>query len=172
MKKLIFPLLTLFCTGCMNIPQNRLPIEGFNIEKYMGKWYEIARLDHSFERGLSQVTAEYTLIGNGQVKVVNRGYSQQKGQWSQATGKAKFAGDKNTGHLKVSFFGPFYASYIIFELDKTNYQFAYVSGKNPNYLWFLSRTPIVSEQDQQRFRARAKAAGFDTEKLIFVDHEG
>ena len=95
------------------------------MDKYLGKWFEIARLDHRFERGLQQVTAEYSIREDGKVKVLNRGFSTKKDKWSEAIGKAKFAEDENTGFLKVSFFGPFYGSYIIFELEKENYSYAF-----------------------------------------------
>lgn len=92
-------------------------------------WYEIARLDHSFERGLEQVTAEYSLREGGGVQVKNRGFSNKKNKWSEAEGKAFFVGKASEGYLKVSFFGPFYGSYVVFELDKDNYQYAFVSGR-------------------------------------------
>jgi len=171
MKKLLLPIISLICSGCMTIPESRQPVTNFDLDQYLGKWYEIARLDHPFERGLEQVTAEYSLNFDGSVKVLNRGFSVKKNEWSQAEGRAKYAKDKETGYLKVSFFGPFYASYIIFELDKENYEYAYISGKKTNYLWFLSRNPIVSEKEKQKFIKRAKAAGFNTDELIFVKHD-
>jgi len=122
-------------------------------------------LDHSFERGLHQVTAEYAMRGDGGVRVTNRGYSTK---WKDAQGKAFFVNQPQTGHLKVSFFGPFYGSYVIFELGD-NYEYAFVSGSNTKYLWFLSRTPQVSQELKDHFLEKAKAFGFDTEALIFVD---
>lgn len=146
------------------------PITGFELDKYLGKWYEIARLDHRFERGLQQVTAEYSLREDGKVKVLNRGFSTKKEKWSSTTGKAKFAIDENTGFLKVSFFGPFYGSYIIFALDKDNYSYAFVAGDSTNYLWFLSRTPQVDKSLIEKFVNQAKSLGFNTDALIFVEH--
>lgn len=131
----------LLLTGCLGMPDTVQPVEKFELDRYLGKWYEIARLDHSFERGLEQVTAEYSLRDDGGVSVVNRGYSTEKEEWSEAEGKAYFARSPDEGYLKVSFFGPFYGSYVVFELDQENYQYAFVSGPNHEYLWLLARTP-------------------------------
>ncbi|MBU0530000.1 lipocalin family protein [bacterium] len=162
---LIIPLLII---SCMDKPKPAEPITGFELDKYLGKWYEIARLDHRFERGLQNVSADYTLKDDGNVKVVNSGFSTKKNKWKSATGKAKFAKDSSTGFLKVSFFGPFYGSYIIFELDKENYQYAFIAGDNTSYLWFLSRTPTVSDELMDRFIKHAGELGFNTDNLIFV----
>ncbi|MEC9314822.1 MAG: lipocalin family protein, partial [Pseudomonadota bacterium] len=139
-----------------------------DIERYLGKWYEIARLDHGFERGLSQVTAEYSLRDDGGIRVINRGYSAADDKWEQAEGKAYFVEDKNTAHLKVSFFGPFYGSYIVFELDP-QYQYAFISGPSRDYLWLLARQPQVSDKLKSEFIAAAKAKGFAVDELIFVE---
>lgn len=157
--------------SCVGLPDGIKPVEHFEKKRYLGKWYEIARLDHKFERGLSQVTAEYSVREDGGLKVVNRGYNQSKSEWSEAEGKAYFVKDPDLGHLKVSFFGPFYGSYAIFELDKENYQYAYITSYNKDYLWFLSRTPTVSAAEKKRFLVRVKELGFDVDALIFVDHE-
>jgi len=155
-------------TGCTSAPKGIEPVQEFELSKYLGTWYEIARLDHSFERGLSNVTAEYSLRKDGGVRVINRGYSAEEGKWEQAEGKAYFVEDSDTGHLKVSFFGPFYGAYVVFNLDE-DYQQSFVSGPDRSYLWFLSRTPTVSEADKQRFIQAARAKGFDTDELIFVE---
>lgn len=155
--------------SCTSLPENIEPVTGFEAERYLGTWYEIARLDHSFERGLSNVRAKYSRNEDGSIKVINRGYNEEKGQWEEADGRAVFVEDKNTAHLKVSFFGPFYASYVVFELDKQAYSYAYVTGYNRDYLWFLSRTPEVSDEALDAFRKQAKAEGFDLEELIVVD---
>jgi len=155
--------------GCTGVPEGINPVTGFNAERYLGTWYEIARLDHSFERGLSNVRAEYSRNDDGSIKVINRGYNAEEGQWDVADGRAVFVGDENTGHLKVSFFGPFYASYVVFQLDKEAYSYAYVTGYNRDYLWFLSRTPEVSEEAIEAFKARARAEGFDLGELILVE---
>lgn len=150
------------------MPAGVTPVKDFELNRYLGKWYEIARLDHSFERGLEQVSAEYSLRKNGSVKVVNRGYSHTKKTWKESIGKAKFVQDVATGYLKVSFFGPFYGSYVVFELDKQGYEYAFVSGPDLSYLWLLSRTKTIDPVIKQRFIQRAKEIGFNTEKLIFV----
>jgi apolipoprotein D and lipocalin family protein len=157
--------------SCTSLPEGIEPVSGFDSDRYLGTWYEIARLDHSFERGLTNVRAEYSLNDDGSIKVINRGYNAEEEQWEEADGRAVFVEDENTGHLKVSFFGPFYASYVVFELDKDEYSYAYVTGYDRDYLWFLSRTPEVSEEAIKAFRDRARAEGFDLEELILVGQE-
>ncbi len=171
MKKLIPSILSLFLTGCLGYPDNVEPVTNFELNKYLGKWYEIARLDHSFERGLEKVSAEYSLREDGGVKVKNIGFSIKKNKWSEATGKAFFVRKPNEGYLKVSFFGPFYGSYVIFELDKENYQYAFVSSSNDSYLWFLSRTPTVSDELKTKFKKRAEELRFNTRDLIWVNQK-
>ena len=165
----LMPLVVL--TACTGIPAGVEPIQEFDLNKYLGEWYEIARLDHRFERGLDRVTANYTLRDDGGVRVINKGYKTDAGEWTEIEGKAYFVGAEDQGHLKVSFFGPFYASYVVFELDQENYQYAFVSGNTTSYLWLLSRTPQVSDGLVARFEARAKELGFDTEDLIYVSHK-
>jgi len=155
-------------TGCTGVPKGIEPVTGFDQQRYLGTWYEIARLDHSFEEGLSQVTAEYRLNNDGSIKVVNRGYNAEAGEWKEAEGRAVFVGDSNVGHLKVSFFGPFYASYVVFELDD-QYTTAYITGYNRDYLWLMSRTPEVSDEVLAAFKARAEAEGFELGELIVVE---
>ncbi|MCA0900121.1 MULTISPECIES: lipocalin family protein [Microbulbifer] len=159
---------SVFLTSCTGIPEGVTPVENFTLDPYLGRWYEIARLDHSFERGLTRVTAEYSMRENGGVRVVNRGFDAEKSKWQQVEGKAYFVGAPNVGHLKVSFFGPFYGSYIIFDLDQ-DYRYAMVAGPSRSYLWLLSRTPTVDEAVKQRFINRAESLGFDTRSLIFVE---
>jgi len=170
MKKLSIGFV-LFLIGCVGIPENVKPVDNFKIENYLGKWYEIARLDHSFERGLTHVTADYSLRDGGGVRVLNRGYSAEAGFWKEAEGKAYFVKGSNQGYLKVSFFGPFYGSYIVFGLDHENYQYSLVCGPNKSYLWILARSPIIKEDIKYALIEKAAASGFDTSKLIFVDHE-
>jgi apolipoprotein D and lipocalin family protein len=161
----------LLFTGCVGIPDDVKPVDDFMVEKYLGKWYEIARLDHSFERGLSRVTAEYSLRDDGGVKVLNRGFVAEEGKWKEAEGKAFFVNEPTQGYLKVSFFGPFYGSYIIMELDEKDYQYSLVCGPKKSYLWILSRTPKLQEEVKIALIAKAKAAGFETDKLIVVEQE-
>lgn len=169
MKKYSIVLLALILSGCLGMPEGITPVNNFELEKYLGKWYEIARLDHSFERGLDSVTAQYSMRDDGGVKVINSGFNTEENEWSEAEGKAFFVNDKEEGYLKVSFFGPFYGSYVIFELDKENYQYAFVSGNTTAYLWLLSRTPTVSEDVMDKFLNRSRELGFNTEELIFVN---
>lgn len=168
-RKLIIGPLLLIVGACTGVPDGIQPVADFDTEQYLGTWYEIARLDHSFEEGLSRVTAEYKKQDDGSLKVINRGYNQKKAEWSEAEGRAVFVNEDTSGHLKVSFFGPFYASYVIFDLDP-EYQQSYITGYDRDYLWFLSRTPQVSDAAMAKFRARATSAGFDLQDLIVVDH--
>lgn len=158
-------------SGCLGMPEKVTPVDDFDLSRYLGTWYEIARLDHSFERGMSNITAEYTLRGDGGVNVLNRGFLQAEGEWKEATGKAYFVNNEKQGYLKVSFFGPFYGSYIVFELERDNYDYAFVSGPNNEYLWLLSRTPTVTAEIASKFESMSKARGFDTRQLIYVTQD-
>lgn len=169
MIRFLSALLALAATGCTGLPEGVDPVQGFELDRYLGKWYEIARLDHSFERGLDKVTAEYSLRDDGGVKVINRGYSRTKAKWNEAEGKAYFVRDTGEGYLKVSFFGPFYGSYVVFEVDEENYSYAFVAGPDKSYLWFLSRTPTVSDELMRKFIDKAGGLGFETDELIMVD---
>ncbi|MCF6434500.1 lipocalin family protein [Pseudoalteromonas sp. MMG022] len=157
-------------TACTGLPKGIQPVTGFELQRYQGKWYEIARLDHSFERGLSNISANYSINEDGTVTVINRGYNDNNEAWKQAHGVAKFVDDKTIGHLKVSFFGPFYGSYVIFKLDKEQYQYAYVTSYNKEYLWLLSRTPKVNQVIVDDFVQTAQQYGFHVEQLIYVQH--
>jgi len=170
MRNFLLSLLPCCLCGCLGMPAGVRPVGEFELEPYLGKWYEIARLDHSFERGLDNVSADYSLRDDGGVRVINRGYARAEGRWKQAEGKAYFVGSPNEGYLKVSFFGPFYGSYVVFELDQEQYQYAFVSGYDHHYLWLLARTPTVEPALLVRFMARAKSLGFDTDQLILVEH--
>lgn len=157
--------------GCVRMPEGVEPVTNFDVNRYLGTWYEIARLDHSFERGLTQVTAEYSLAENGAIKVINRGYNPVEKKWKEAQGRAYFVDSPQVGSLKVSFFGPFYGGYNIVELDHENYSYALVCGPRLTYLWILSRTPVLNEITLQELVSRAKSLGFDTDNLIYVAHE-
>jgi apolipoprotein D and lipocalin family protein len=159
----------LFLSGCVGVPKGIEPVTGFELPRYLGTWYEIARLDHSFERGLDHVSAEYSMRLDGGVRVMNRG--ERGGEEQLAEGRAYFVGDSDVGYLKVAFFGPFFGSYILFDLDQEQYQAAYVAGPNRNYLWFLSRTPTVSQPEINRFVSKAAELGFATDELIFPDQK-
>ncbi|MCG7497202.1 lipocalin family protein [Vibrio sp. Of7-15] len=171
MKKLLIFSVLLFLSGCLGMPNGVSPISDFKLENYLGRWYEVARLDHSFEAGLSSVTADYTLRSDGGISVINRGFSQEKNEWKEAEGKAYFVNEADEGYLKVSFFGPFYGSYVIFELEKENYDYAFVSGPNNDYLWLLSRTPEVEPSVLEKFKKMSAERGFETENLILVEHD-
>ena len=160
--------LGLFLGGCLGMPEGVKPVTGFELDRYLGQWHEIARLDHSFERGLEQVTADYRLRDDGAVEVINRGLDAETGEWQQAEGVAQFVGPASEAHLKVSFFGPFYGSYVVFSLGE-DYDYAFVSGYNRDYLWLLARTPSVPDALKEQFVGQAKALGFDADALIWVD---
>lgn len=151
------------------MPKGAVAVESFEVNRYMGKWYEIARLDFRFERNLNNTTAEYTLNEDGTVKVLNRGYNTVKNQWEEADAKAKFAGEKSEARLKVSFFGPFYAPYNVIALDP-DYKYALVAGKNLKYLWILSREKSVPDEIKTRYIQIADGLGFQTSQLIWVAH--
>ncbi|MFM2319524.1 MAG: hypothetical protein RLZZ215_2145 [Pseudomonadota bacterium] len=160
-------LLCVFLSACAGIPEGIQPVTGFQVERYLGKWYEIARLDHPFERGLEQVSAEYSQREDGDIRVLNRGFNTRQQKFEEAEGRAKFVGQPDVGQLKVSFFGPFYGGYNIVELDP-NYQYVLVAGNDRDYLWILARTPQLEAAVQQRLVAKAKSLGFATDQLIFV----
>lgn len=157
-------------SGCVGVPDGVKVIEGFELDRYLGTWYEIARLDHSFERGLTNVTANYKMRDDGGVTVVNRGYNVAKDEWDEATGKAYFVGETDVGQLKVSFFGPFYGGYNIIELDKEAYQFALVAGPDREYLWILARAPNLDETVVTGLVDKARKLDFPVNEIIYVDH--
>ena len=173
--RILVLLTSLLLSACMGVPENVKVVQSVNASQYLGTWYEIARLDQSFERGLEKISATYSLKADGGIKVLNRGFNVAKNEWKEAEGKAYFvdapnADKTNTGKLKVSFFGPFYGAYNIIALD-ANYQHVMICGPDKSYLWILSRTPQLAESIKQELIAQAKALGFATDKLIFVKHE-
>jgi len=170
MIRSLFFFIPIIISGCAGIPANVSPVTGFDIDRYLGTWYEIARLDHSFERGLERVTAEYSLRDDGGINVVNRGFDPEKDKWKEAVGKAYFVGDSDTGRLKVSFWGPFYGGYNIIDLDKKNYSYSLVCGPSRSYLWILAREPRMEEFLKSELIKKAKALGFETGKMIHVTH--
>jgi apolipoprotein D and lipocalin family protein len=166
-------LLTLFLIlsgGCTSVPGGLTVVSDFDLERYLGKWYEIARLDHKFESGLSNVSATYGLRDDGGIRVVNRGYKEETGKWDETVGKAYFVESPNKGRLKVSFFGPFYGGYNIIELDQVGYQYAIVAGPNRSYLWILARTPEIEQGLFDKLVSNARELGFPTDDLILVEH--
>jgi len=167
---IVFGALSICWSGCAGIPQGVEAVQGFDLERYLGTWYEIARLDHRFERGLTNVSATYRLRQDGAVEVVNRGYSPSSSEWKEATGKAHLADDPGVGRLEVSFFGPFYGGYNIIALDKENYDWAMIAGPNRSYLWILAREPKLDRSIFDRLAAKARELDFATDELIVVEH--
>jgi apolipoprotein D and lipocalin family protein len=159
--------ISILLSACLGVPEDITPVQKFDLNKYLGKWYEIARLDHSFERGLQNVTAEYSIRNDGGIKVINSGFSIKENEWKSAEGKAYFVNNEDEGYLKVSFFGPFYGSYVIFELDE-DYQYAFVTGADKTYLWLLSRTPNIDNKLKDHFIEKVSMLGYDTSEIIFV----
>lgn len=155
--------------SCSTIPQGVTAVSPFEKDKYLGKWYEIARLDHSFERGLNNITAEYSLCGDGKINVKNRGYDYKKNAWREVVGKAKFVKEESTAMLKVSFFGPFYSGYNVIAID-SDYKYALVCGKSTDYLWILSRGKNIPEKVRNEYLEKAQGFGFNTSNLLWVEH--
>lgn len=158
--------------ACSTAPPDGVrPVTSFDINLYLGQWYEIARLDHSFERGMSDVNATYKLQEDGSVKVVNRGYDTQRQAWKEAVGRALFIGDSAIGSLKVSFFGPFYGGYHVIALDQQNYRWSLVAGPDRDYLWILARDKTLPAEVREQLVSQARALGFATDKLIWVEQK-
>lgn len=156
--------------SCSTIPKGAIAVQPFSIERYLGKWYEIARKDFKYERDLSNTTAEYSLNDDGTIKVINKGYNTKKGEWTQVTGKAKFVGKDNIAQLKVSFFGPFYSGYNVIAIDD-EYKYALVAGKSLKYLWILSRETTIPVEIKDKFLRIAEGIGYNTADLIWVKHD-
>jgi len=168
MLKILVSISALLFAGCNELPPAVKPISGFDANRYLGKWYEVARLDNSFERGLDHTTAQYSLRSDGGITVVNKGCVSATKECKSVQGRAYFVKDANTAHLRVSFFRPFYGAYGVFELD-SNYQYAFVSGGDLKYLWLLSRVPIIDEMLKERFIRAASERGFATDLLLWVN---
>ncbi len=162
-------LVTLLLSGCTGVPEGLEPVTGFEADRYLGKWYEIARLDHFFERDLSNVTAHYSKKEGGEIDVINRGFNGKTGEWKEIKGHARFIKSESVGSLKVSFFGPFYGGYHIIALDKRNYAYAMVAGPKRSYLWILARDKTLNPKTLSDLVSKAKEWGFETEKLIYVE---
>jgi lipocalin len=174
MQKKVFFILTLFVfiTACQGQNQNKMldktVVKELDIERYLGQWYEIARYNHIFERGLVGVTATYSHMENGMIKVVNGGYKETlNGPRSEAIGKAKIPDSHVPSKLKVSFFWIFYADYFVLELDK-NYQWAVIGSSSDSYLWILSRSPRMEKSLYEDLLNRLTTRGYDVSKLILV----
>ena len=157
-------------SSCASIPEGAVAVKPFDKGKYLGKWYEIARLDFKYERNMDNTTAEYSLNDNGTIKVDNRGYNYKKGKWQQAIGKAKFVGDENLAMLKVSFFGPFYSGYNVIAIDK-NYKYALIAGASLKYLWILSRETSIPNDIKENYLKIAQGIGYNTNELLWIKHD-
>ena len=173
MKKVLYPfafiLTFILLNACGSVHTNPAAVHPFEKDRYLGKWYEIARMDFKFEKDLNNTTAEYGIRNDGMISVTNRGYNYVKQEWTEATGRAKFVKEESTAMLKVSFFGPFFAGYNVIALDE-NYQYALVAGKDLDFLWILSRKPSMPEQIKNDYLMKAKDIGFKTDELIWVEH--
>jgi len=152
------------------IPKNAKAVTNFDKSKYLGKWYEIARLDFKYEKGLNNVTAEYSLNDNGTIKVDNKGYNVKKEKWEESIGKAKFVKSDNIGMLKVSFFGPFYAGYNVIAVDE-NYKYALVAGESLKYMWILSRETTIPESIKADYLIKAQEIGYNILDLVWTKHD-
>ena len=160
----------IFLAGCTGRPNGLEPVSPFDINRYQGVWYEIMRLDHSFERGLTNVTATYNLRDDGTVGVLNRGFDRDKCRWKEADGTARFQGDRTVASLSVTFFWPFAGGYHVFALDQENYGYALVAGPSHDYLWVLARWPDLPAKIKNDLVDRAREHGFPTDELILVNH--
>ncbi|MEA5006306.1 MAG: lipocalin family protein [Rikenellaceae bacterium] len=172
MKKYFFvsALCILTLSSCATIPEGVTAVEPFDQSRYLGDWYEIARMDFRFERGLNNTKANYSINNDGSIKVTNRGFNYEKKEWKEAVGKAKFVNGSNKAMLKVSFFGPFYSGYNVIALDN-DYKYALIAGKNLKYLWILSRYKTIPDEIRQEFLMEAESAGYKVSNLIWVSHD-
>lgn len=165
-------LTTLLLGVCMTASSQQIDnstITMFDLNRYLGKWYEVARYDHAFERGLVGTTAEYSLLDDGKIKVLNSGYlNTLDGTYQQSVGKAKPNKNGKAGQLRVSFFGPFYSDYYILDLAP-DYSYSVVGSSSPKYLWILSRTPHLNSKVQSEILTNLQQRGYDTQKLIWVE---
>lgn len=159
----------LFNACKITLPKGAKAVKPFDSKRYLGKWYEIARLDFKYEKNLNNVTATYSEKENGQIQVDNRGYDTVKKEWKQSIGKAMLVKDPTEARLKVSFFGPFYSGYNVIALDP-DYQYALVAGNNLKYLWILSRTVSIPVSIKRAYLVQAKKLGYRTEDLVWTAH--
>ncbi len=173
--KLIIPIslgvlgFLLFNSCTPKIPKGAVAVSNFDSEKYLGKWYEIARLDFRFEKDLNNVTADYSKKANGAIKVLNRGFNSKKNKWVEVEGEAKPVGDKEVAKLKVSFFKPFWSGYNVIDIE--DYTYALVAGDSLDYLWILSREKTIPDEIKERFLNKATGIGYDIQKLVWVEHD-
>jgi len=170
-KRLFALLIAVFAlSGCTGIPEGVTPVKGFQIDRYLGTWHEIVRLDHSFEEGLINVTATYQSRTDGGIDVLNKGYDPGKKAWREAKGRAYFLGAPDTASLKVSFFRPFYGGYHVMALDP-DYQWTMIAGPSHRYFWILARTSSLPQATLDELLDKARASGFDLDGLIMVEQQ-
>lgn len=172
-RKIIFYFLLIIfsftLTQCFNQQNMQETVKNLETKRFLGKWYEIARFPHSFEKDLVGVTATYSMKENGQIKVLNQGYKGTlNGKLSTAVGKAKIADPNFPGNLRVSFFWIFYSDYLVMELDSINYDWAVIGSSSPNYLWILSRKPQMDNKTYENLIQKISERGYDIQKLIKV----
>lgn len=165
-----FLLLLLSFGACTGKPDGVEPVGGFEASRYLGVWHEVMRLDHSFERGLTRVSATYTARDDGSIGVLNRGFDQKNCRWKDAEGRAVFQGKPDVASLSVTFFWPFAGGYHVVDLDREGYQWALVAGPSRSYLWILSRQPDLDPAIRDRLVEKARGLGFSVKDLILVDH--
>lgn len=152
------------------VPAGVQPVN-FDIDRYAGHWYEVARIDHIFEKGLVRTSADYSRNADGTIRVLNRGFDPARQKWKEAVGKARFVGEPTQAALKVSFFGPFYGGYNVVALDP-QYQWAMVVGSDLDYFWILSRTPTLEQEVKDRLMTQARRLGVDENKVLWVLQDG
>ena len=157
-------------SSCVSIPKGAKAVSPFYKDRYLGKWYEIARLDFKYEKGLDYVTATYSLKDNNTIRVDNKGYSSKEQKWKESIGKAKIVGSGTEGRLKVSFFGPFYAGYNVIAIDR-DYRYALIVGNNLDYMWLLSREKTIPDDVKNKYLKQAEALGYNVRKLIWTKQE-
>ena len=168
--RFIIAVMSVCLLGCGSTAHSVPVVKNFDANQYLGKWYEIARLDFWFERNLNNTSAEYSKLADNRIEVINRGFNYKTQKWKQAKGKAKFKNTPDEGALEVSFFGPFYSAYNIVALDK-DYQYALIAGRSTDYLWLLSRTKSIPDAVKEDYLKQAKALGYDVSQLIWVKHD-
>jgi apolipoprotein D and lipocalin family protein len=171
MRLLSLLVLLLLGHGCAGIPQGVEPVEDFEVSRYLGQWYEIARLENRFEEGLTNVTAQYGLRDDGGIDVINRGYDSRTRSWKEARGRGYFMGSPDVGSLKVTFFWPFYSGYTILKLERESYRYALVCGSSREYLWILAREPSLDEAVLAKLMDFAQKRDFAVHELIFPGHD-
>ncbi|SEA36274.1 apolipoprotein D and lipocalin family protein [Arachidicoccus rhizosphaerae] len=151
-------------------PRKAEPIKDFDLYNYLGNWYEIARLDHRFEKHMTNVMASYSVNEDGNIRIINSGYQAKKDKWEKVEAVGKFRGSEHEGALKVSFFTPIYEGYNIISIDD-NYKYALIAGRNLEYLWILSREKSIPQNIKNNYLKLAELIGYNISKLTWVRHD-